>query len=232
MNPFAEAVDLLVAGDVYLWSVVARSLAISGSALVLAVVVGLPVGAAVALSRLRRRPTVVALLHTGLALPPVVVGLGVYLMLSRAGPLGGLDLLYSPAAVVLAQVVIAGPYVAAIAMGAVAGVPGDVRVQARALGASRLQALWLHLRECRASLLAAVAAAFGSIISEVGAVLIVGGNVLGETRVMTSTIVLETRRGNFGVAVGLGGVLLLVAFGVNLALTLLERGTFRRPWLA
>lgn len=232
MNPFAEALDLMLAGDAYLGSVVLRSLSISGSALALAVAVGLPVGVAVALSDLRRRPSVVALVHTGLALPPVVVGLAVYLMLSRSGPLGGLELLYSAPAVVLAQVVIAGPYVAAITLGAVAGVPRDVRLQARALGASRLRALWLHLRECRASLLAAVAAAFGSIISEVGAVLIVGGNVLGETRVMTSAIVLETRRGNFGVAVALGVVLLGVAFGVNLVLTLLERGTFRRPWLA
>jgi len=232
VNPFAEALDLLVSGDTYLWSVVLRSVAISGSALVLAVAVGLPVGTAVALSRFRRRPPVVALLNTGLAFPPVVVGLAVYLLVSRSGPLGGLGLLYSPGAVVLAQFVIAGPYVAAITMGAVAGVPDDVRLQARALGASRPQALWLQLRECRDSLLAAVAAAFGSIISEVGAVLIVGGNVLGETRVMTSAIVLETRRGNFGAAIGLGGVLLALAFGVNLGLTLLNRGSLRRPWLA
>lgn len=232
MNPFGEALDLLISGDAYLWSVVLRSLSISGSALVLAVAVGLPVGVAVALTRLRRRPGVVALVNTGLAFPPVVVGLAVYLLLSRSGPLGGLELLYSPVAVVLAQVVIAGPYVAAISMGAVAGVPADARLQARALGASRLQALWLHLRECRESLLAAVAAAFGSVISEVGAVLIVGGNVLGETRVMTSAIVLETRRGRFDVAVGLGVVLLAVAFAVNLVLTLLNRGTLRRPWLA
>ena len=232
MNPFGRAVDLLVSGDAYLWSVVLRSLGISGSALVLAVAVGLPLGAAVALSPLRKRPTMVALVNTGLALPPVVVGLVVYLLLSRSGPLGGLELLYSPGAVVAAQAVIAGPYVAAITLGAVAGVPPDVRLQARALGASRLRALWLHLRECRASLVAAVAAAFGSIISEVGAVLIVGGNVLGETRVITSAIVLETRRGNFGMAVALGAVLLAVAFGVNLALTLLNRGTLRRPWLA
>lgn len=232
MNPFAEAWRLLVSGDLYLWEVVLRSLRISGSALLLALVVGLPLGTAVALSGLRRRRWVVALVNTGLALPPVVVGLAVYLALSRSGPLGGLELLYSPTAVVLAQFVIAGPYVAAITLGAVAGVPADVRLQARALGASRPQALWLHLRECRGSIMAAVAAGFGAIVSEVGAVLIVGGNVLGETRVMTSAIVLETRRGNFGVAIGLGVVLLLIAFAVNLLLTLLDRGTFRRPWLA
>lgn len=232
MNPFAHAWELLISGDPYVWDVLRRSLAISGSAVVLAVVTGLPVGAAVALSALRRRRSVVALLNTGLAFPPVVVGLFVYLLLSRSGPLGGLELLYSPAAVVVAQTVIAGPYVAAITMGAVASVPRDVRVQARALGASRLQALWLHLRECRASLVAAVAAAFGSVISEVGAVLIVGGNVLGETRVLTSAAVLEVRRGNFGVAVALGLLLLVLAFAVNFLLTYLNRGTVRRPWLS
>lgn len=232
MNPFAEALELLASGEVYLREVILRSLAISGSALVLAVMVGLPVGTAVALSRLGRSRPVLALLNTGLAFPPVVVGLFVYLALSRSGPLAGLELLYSAEAVVLAQAVLAVPYVAAITVGAVSSVPGDVRRQARALGASRLQALWLHLRECRTSLVAAVAAGFGAIISEVGAVLVVGGNVLGETRVMTSTIVLEMRRGNFDVAVALGIVLLAVAFGVNLLLTLLRRGTVRRPWLS
>jgi tungstate transport system permease protein len=150
------------------------------------------------------------------------VGLVVFLLLSRRGPLGALDLLYTPGAVILAQVVLAGPYIIAVTLAALESVPPDVRMQARGLGASRAQALMLHLRESRASLVAAVAAGFGAVISEVGAVMIVGGNLLGETRVMTSAIVLETRRGNFGVAVALGIVLLGIALLVNLLLTLLH----------
>ncbi|MFO7588573.1 MAG: ABC transporter permease [Gemmatimonadota bacterium] len=218
MNPFAEAWRLLTAGDLYVREVVLRSLAISGSALVLATAVAVPIGIAVALGRFRLRLPVILLLNTGLALPPVVVGLAVYLLLSRSGPLGVLELLYSPAAMVLAQVILAGPYIAAVTLAAVDAVPADVRLQARGIGASRLRALALHVREARWSLVAAVAAGFGAIVSEVGAAMIVGGNILGRTRVMTTTIVLETRRGNFGVAIALGAILLLLALAVNAGL--------------
>ena len=222
VNPFVLAWRLLVSGDDYVIDVVLRSLAISGAALILAILVALPIGIALALSRFRVRLPVIAFINTGLALPPVVVGLLVYLLLSRTGPLGPLELLYTPTAVVIAQVVLAGPYIVAVSLAALQSVPPDVRLQARGLGASRWQALLLHLREARASLVAAVAAGFGAVISEVGAVMIVGGNLLGETRVMTSAIVLETRRGNFGTAVALGIVLLSIALVVNLVLTLLH----------
>jgi ABC-type tungstate transport system permease subunit/ABC-type tungstate transport system substrate-binding protein len=229
LNPFERAWRLLSSGDDYLWEIVLRSLAISGSALLLAVLIGLPIGIGLAFSPLRSRMPVVALVNTGLAFPPVVVGLVVYLLLSRQGPLGPLELLYTPGAVILAQVVLAGPYIVAVTLAALESVPPDVRTQARGLGASRTQALMLHLRESRASLVAAVAAGFGAVISEVGAVMIVGGNLLGETRVMTSAIVLETRRGNFGVAVALGIVLLAIALFVNLLLTLLHIRRTRVP---
>lgn len=229
MNPFSEAFELLTSGDLYVWEVILRSLRISGLALFLAVIIGLPIGAAIGLSRFRYRRSVVALMNTGLALPPVVVGLAVFLMLSRSGPLGGLELLYSPTAVILAQAVIAGPYIAAVSLAAADSVPPHLRMEARALGATPLQATLLQLREVRTALVAAVAAGFGAIISEVGAVMIVGGNILGETRVMTSAIVLETRRGNFGIAVALGVVLMLVALYVNVLLLLIGRGSVRRP---
>ena len=229
LNPFQRAWILLLSGDEYLWEVIGRSLAISGAALLLAVIIGLPIGIGLGLSKLRLRLPVVALVNTGLAFPPVVVGLVVYLLLSRRGPLGPLELLYTPAAVILAQVILAGPYIVAVTLAALDGVPADVRTQARGLGASRWQAMMLHLRESRASLVAAVAAGFGAVISEVGAVMIVGGNLLGETRVMTSAIVLETRRGNFGVAVALGIVLLVIALIVNLLLTLLHVRRVRAP---
>jgi len=229
MNPFAEALDLLTSGDLYVWEVILRSLRISGLALLLAVIIGLPIGATIGLSRFRYRRSVVAIMNTGLALPPVVVGLAAFLMLSRTGPLGGLELLYSPTAVILAQAVLAGPYIAAVTLAATDSVPPLLRMEARALGATPLQATLLQLREVRTALVAAVAAGFGAIISEVGAVMIVGGNILGETRVMTSAIVLETRRGNFGVAVALGVVLMLVALYVNVLLLLIGRGSVHRP---
>ncbi|MEJ2481538.1 MAG: ABC transporter permease [Gemmatimonadota bacterium] len=229
LNPFQRAWRLLISGDDYLWDIVVRSLAISGSALLLAILIGLPIGIGLAFSPLRSRLPVVAFVNTGLAFPPVVVGLLVFLLLSRRGPLGPLELLYTPGAVVLAQVVLAGPYIIAVTLAALESVPPDVRMQARGLGASRTQALMLHLRESRASLVAAVAAGFGAVISEVGAVMIVGGNLMGETRVMTSAIVLETRRGNFGVAVALGIVLLGIALLVNLLLTLLHVRRIRAP---
>jgi ABC-type tungstate transport system permease subunit/ABC-type tungstate transport system substrate-binding protein len=228
-NPFAEAIDLLLSGDTYLLDIIRRSLLISGAALLIATLIGIPIGTLVALSNFRLRAPVIALINTGLAFPPVVVGLAIFLLLSRSGPLGVLDLLYSPTAIILAQVVLAGPYIAAITLAAVAELPADVRLQARGLGATRFQALGLQLREVRGSLVAAVAAGFGAVISEVGAVMIVGGNLLGETRVMTTAIVLETRRGNFGVAIALGAVLLLLAFAVNLLLMAVTSNRTRRP---
>jgi tungstate transport system permease protein len=232
VDPLFEAFRLIVSGDLQVWRVILRSAQISGSALVIAVLIGLPIGAAVGLSRFRFRGPVVAVINTGLALPPVVVGLVVFLLLSRSGPLGGLQLLYSPVAMVFAQVIIAGPYIAAVTLAAAESVPADVRLQARALGAGRFRAILLQLREVRTSLVAAVAAGFGAIISEVGAVMIVGGNILGETRVMTTAIVQETQRGNFGSAIAFGIVLLLVALYINALLLLLGWRATRRPLTA
>ena len=232
MDPLLEALRLITSGDLYVWNVIVRSLQISGSALLVAMVIGLPIGIAVGLTRFRLRLPVVAVINAGLAFPPVVVGLVVFMLLSRAGPLGDLELLYTPAAMIAAQAVIAGPYIAAVSLAAVEGIPPDIALQARALGASRRQAILLQLREVRTSLIAAVAAGFGAIISEVGAVMMVGGNILGETRVMTTAIVLETRRGNFDVAIAMGIVLMLIALGVNALLLLLGRRSLRRAPVA
>lgn len=232
MDPLLEALRLITSGDLYVWNVILRSLQISGSALLLAMVIGLPIGIAVGLTRFRLRLPVVAAINAGLAFPPVVVGLGVFLVLSRAGPLGDLQLLYTPAAMIGAQAILAGPYIAAVSLAAVENIPRDISLQARALGASRRQAIILQLREVRTSLVAAVAAGFGAIISEVGAVMMVGGNILGETRVMTTAIVLETRRGNFDVAIAMGAVLMLIALCVNAVLLLLGRRAIRRGQVA
>ncbi|HSJ14603.1 MAG TPA: ABC transporter permease [Longimicrobiales bacterium] len=224
LETLREALRLLVSGNAYLRDVVLMSLRVSGAAVLLGVLLGMPVGAAVALGRFRGRRLAVALIHTGFALPPVVVGLFVYMLLSRSGPAGALELLFTPTAMVLAQAVLAMPYVAGITLAAVQAVPPDVRLQAAALGAGPLRALWMHLREARLGLGAAVVAGFGAVISEVGAVMLVGGNIVGETRVMTTAIVLETRRGNFATAMALGLLLLALAFAVNLALTRAQQG--------
>lgn len=219
VDALRQAFTLLLSGDRYLLDIMQRSLRVSGTALLLGLSIGLPVGVLVGALRFPGRRVVVALIHTGFAFPPVVVGLFIYMMLSRSGPAGGLNWLFTPAAMIVAQAVLAAPYIAGITLAAVQSVPLDVRLQAQALGASRLASLWTMVREARLGLVAAVVAGFGAIISEVGAVMMVGGNIAGETRVMTTAIVLETRRGNFGTALALSFVLLLVAFAVNLLLT-------------
>lgn len=227
-----QAFMLLTSGEGYLVDVLLLSMRVSGLAVLLGVLLGMPVGIATGVFHFPGRRLAIALIHTGFALPPVVVGLFVYMMLSRSGPIGSLDLLFTPAAMILAQSVLAAPYVAGITLAAVQSVPADVRLQARALGASPWYSLWAHVREARLGLLVAIVAGFGAVISEVGAVMMVGGNILGQTRVMTTAIVLETRRGNFGTALAFGIILLGFAFAVNLILThVQQRERIRRlPW--
>jgi tungstate transport system permease protein len=223
LDSAAEAVRLIVTGNSYVWQIVWLSLRVSGIAVLIGTLLGMPVGIALALARFPGRRFAIALVYTGFALPPVFVGLLVYMMLSRAGPLGELGMLFTPPAMILAQSLLAAPYVAGVTLAAVQAVPQDVRYQALALGASRLEALWAHVREARVGLVAAVIAGFGTVVSEVGAVLLVGGNVAGETRVLTTAIVLETRRGNFAFALALGFILLAIAFIVNAALTRVQQ---------
>jgi len=238
LDALGEAARLLLSGDRAVLEVLVRSLQVSGTGALVGIALGLPVGVAVGLARFPGRRLAVALIHTGFALPPVVVGLFVYMLLSRQGLGGGLGLLFTPAAMVIAQAVVAAPYVAGISLAAVQAVPREVRLQARALGAGRLRALWAQVREARLGLGAAMVAGFGAVISEVGAVLMVGGNIEGQTRVLTTAIVLETRQGNFGAALALGLLLLGLAFAVNVLLTRAQQGRAaagawarpERPW--
>jgi len=205
-----------------LFSICLLSLYVSGLALLIATAVGVPIGASLALRPVPGQRLVEGVIYTGMGLPPVVVGLFVYLLLSRSGPLGWLGWLFTPAAMVTAQVVIALPLVTGLTMTAVRHVNPDLRSQLRALGATPLQVTWAMLREARSGVLVAVAAAFGGIISEVGAVMLVGGNIEGSTRVLTTAIVLETRKGNFELSLALGGALLGLAFFSNLLLLCLQ----------
>ena len=209
-------------GDPALLAVVSLTFRVTGSALLIAIALGVPLGALVGLTRFPGRRLVTLVLYTGMGLPPVVVGLVVYILLSRSGPLGSLGWLFTPAAMVAAQTIIAFPLVAALTMSAVDGVDPDLRLQVRALGATRWQTGWTVLREARIGVTAAIVAAFGGIISEVGAVMLVGGNIEGHTRVLTTAIVLSTRQGDFALAMALGLVLLLLALGANAALLQLQ----------
>ncbi len=213
--------------------IVLLSLQVTGIALFFSTLIGIPVGVAMGMARFPGRKLVVALLYTGMGFPPVVVGLFVYLLLSRSGPLGSLGLswmaqLFTPGAMIIAQTVISFPLVAGFTMAAVMGVDPAVRQQVMALGATSRQAALTILSEARIGVIVSIIAGFGGIISEVGAVMLVGGNIEGRTRVLTTAIVLETRKGNFDLALALGGVLLGITFIANLAMLRLQGKSFDR----
>jgi len=218
-----HALALLLGGDGEVWAILLLSLQVSASATLISLLVGIPAGAALALSRFPGRGLVVSAVNTGMGLPPVVVGLFVTLLLWRSGPLGSWEILYTPAAIVSAQAVIAAPIVTGITLAAVGQVPREFRLQLLALGASRPQMVWVVLREARLPMLAAVMAGFGGIISEIGASMMVGGNIKGQTRTLTTAMVLETGKGNFDVAIALSLLLLVLIFLVNWALTAIQQ---------
>jgi tungstate transport system permease protein len=218
---------LLNAAGSELWSIVVLTFEVTGMALVISAILGIPVGALIALARFPGRRWVVALIYTGMGLPPVVVGLAVYLLLSRSGPLGDLGWLFTPAAMVVAQTVIAVPLVVGLTMTSIESLDPQLRLQVRALGADRSQEMRALLAESRQGVVAAMVAGFGSIISEVGAAILVGGNIQEQTRILSTAIVLETRQGEFGLALALGGVLLSLTFLVNALLMRLQN---RTPW--
>lgn len=219
-----EAIRLLLTGDPDVWRITWLSLQISGGATLLSLLVGVPLGTVLALARFPGRGLAISLVNTGMGLPPVVVGLFVTVLLWRNGALGFLELLYTPTAMVLAQFVIAAPVVIGLTLAAVQQIPGQFRLQLLALGASRPQMVWSLLKEARLPMLAAVMAGFGAVISEVGASLMVGGNIKGSTRVLTTATVLETSKGNFDVAIALSLILLALMFLVNWALTWIQQG--------
>jgi tungstate transport system permease protein len=218
-----QAVGLLLGGDREIAAVLWLSLQVSGTATLIALLLGIPAGAVLALTRFPGRTLVVSVVNTGMGLPPVVVGLFVTILLWRSGPFGDWEILYTPAAIVLAQAVIASPIVTGITLAAVQNVPAKFRLQLIALGASRRQMLGVVLREARLPMLAAVMAGFGGVISEIGASMMVGGNIRGQTRTLTTAMVLETGKGNFDVAIALSILLLALVFGINWALTTIQQ---------
>lgn len=218
---------MLASGSISVWDIVWTSLILSGTATLLALLIGLPVGYLVGSKRFIGRRAALVIFNAGMGLPPTVVGLVVAMTLSRRGPLGFMSLLYSRPAVVMAQLIIAVPVVMAITAAAVASVPRELLAQARSLGAGGFRLGALTLSEARMGLLAAVAGGFGSIISEVGAVSMVGGNLEGDTRVMTTAMMLFTRQGQYGPALALAVVLMGIVVFVNVVLTTMQTSADR-----
>jgi tungstate transport system permease protein len=223
LDGIGQAGRLLLRGDPEVFAILWLSLQVSGAATLISLALGIPAGAALALLRFPGRTAAVSLVNAGMGLPPVVVGLFVSLLLWRSGPMGGWELLYTPAAIVLAQAVIATPIVTGITLAAVQNVPDKFRLQLVALGASRAQMVAVVLREARLPMLVAVMAAFGGVISEIGASMMVGGNIKGQTRTLTTAMALETGKGNFEIAIALSVLLLVLVFAVNWALTSIQQ---------
>jgi tungstate transport system permease protein len=224
IDAFIGAFELLRSLDPNLLVIVGLTLRVTGSGLFLAILIGLPIGVGLGLTkRIPAAGCLIPVIYTGMGLPPVVVGLFVFLFLSNSGPLGDLRLLFTPSAMVIAQTIISLPLMIGLSLTAVQAVDPMLRLQVRSLGATKMQLAWTILMEARGGLFAAIVAAFGSIISEVGAVMLVGGNIEHETRVLTTAIVLETRKGNFSLALALGILLLILTFGANYLLFRLQK---------
>jgi len=223
LDGFITALKLIFSLDREVLEVTLLSLKISCSATLASLFLGIPFGVFLALAAFPGRRFVISLVNTGMGLPPVVVGLFVTIFLWRNGPMGFLEILYTPLAMVMAQTVIATPIVTGITIASIQNLPANLKLQVRALGATRLQTVWILVRESRLPLLAAVMAGFGGVISEVGASIMVGGNIKGQTRVLTTATVMETGKGNFDVAIALSLILLSLAFGVNYLLTVIQQ---------
>ncbi len=223
LDGIKKAFWLLVTFDPEVMSITWLSLKVSGIATLVSLLLGISVGSVIALTRFPGRRIAVSLVNTGMGLPPVVVGLFVSIMLWRNGPLGFLEILYTPSAMIVAQTVIATPIVMGITLAAMQQLPKKLRLQILALGATRLQMVWILIKEAKLPLLAAVMAGFGGVISEVGASIMVGGNIKGYSRVLTTATVMETSRGNFDVAIALGIILLLLAYVINALLTHIQQ---------
>jgi len=218
-----KAFELIISFDPEVMGITWLSLKVSGTATLISLFIGVSIGTAVALTNFRGKRLVISLINTGMGLPPVVVGLFVTIMIWRNGPLGFLEILYTPHAMIIAQAIIATPIVMGISLAAIQNLPPNLRLQILSLGASRLQMVWVLVKEARLPLLAAVMAGFGGVISEVGASIMVGGNIKGYSRVLTTATVMETGKGNFDIAIALGIILLLLAFLVNLILTQIQQ---------
>lgn len=222
INGVVEAFRMIFSGDPEIFEIAWLTIKISGTATLISVIIGIPLGVFIAWVKFPGRKIIISIINTAMGLPPVVVGLWVFLLLSRNGPFGFLNLLYTPTAILIAQAIIASPIIIGLTSAAIMQIDEKMRLQIKALGATKVQLLIIVIRETKYSLLAAVIAGFGGVISEVGASMMVGGNIKGHTRVLTTATVMEVSKGNTEVAIGISIILLLLAYFVTLGLTLLQ----------
>jgi len=223
LDGILKAFQLLFSLNPEVLGITLLSLQVSGAATFISVLIGLSCGMVVALNHFPGKRFLVSVVNTGMGLPPVVVGLFVMIFLWRNGPFGFLEILYTPTAMIIAQAVIATPIVMGITIAAIQNLPPKLRLQILSLGATRIQMVWFLIREARLPLLAAIMAGFGGVISEVGASIMVGGNIKGYSRVLTTATVMESGMGNFDMAIALGIILLLLCFLVNYLLTVIQQ---------
>ncbi len=229
-----QAFILLFSGDREVYEILLLTIKVSGIAVIVSMLMGIPAGLAIGLNNFKGKRFIVSIINTGMGLPPVAAGLFVSVLLWRSGPLGSLSIMYTPTAMVIAQVLIASPIIAGVTLAAVQQINPRLKMQALSLGAGRFQVLWLLAKEAKLPTLAAIMAGFGGVISEVGAVMMVGGNIKGQTRVLTTATVQFVRMGELSLAIALVIILLILAFAVNLILTLIQQKEnqtwMRRYW--
>lgn len=228
---FLQAIELIVNLDREVFQIVLLTLKVAFAAVGISLVLGIPFGIWLVISNNRLKSFLLSLVNTGMGAPPVVVGLFVFLLLARKGPFGNLEILFTPTAMIAAEVLLGLPVVAGLTYAAISQVPAEISLQALGLGATRLQAVLILAREARLMTLAAVMAAFGAVISEVGAVMMVGGNIKGHTRTLTTAIVAETRMGKFDMAIALGVILFIITLITNVFLTSMQKKGGEQNWL-
>lgn len=219
LQGLGQAIYLLLSGNAELYEVIFLTLKVSGTATCISIFIGIPLGLWLALQEFRGKKVLLSFVNFGMGLPPVVVGLFVSLLLWRYGPLGILEMMYTSWAMIIAQAVIASPIIAGLSFAAIGGLNPKLRLQFLSLGATQLQLNWLLIKEARLGLLAAIMAGFGGVISEIGASMMVGGNIKGQTRVLTTATVMEVSKGNYDFAIALSFVLLLLSYSVVAFLT-------------
>ncbi|RHW39009.1 ABC transporter permease subunit [Neobacillus notoginsengisoli] len=223
IDGFQKAIEMILSGDREILEITLLTLQVCFLSILISTLIGIPFGMLVGLTRFPGRSLLMVFVNIGMGLPPVVAGLTITIMLWRSGPLGDLSLLYSPTAIVLAQILVSLPIVTGLTASAFQGLDPKLFLQIKALGATKMQSLWLLLKEAKIAILAAVMAGFGRVIAEVGAAMMVGGNIKGDTRILTTTIVMEVSKGNFDVAIALSFILMTLAFMITFFLTTLQQ---------
>ncbi|MEQ6376526.1 ABC transporter permease [Bacillaceae bacterium S4-13-56] len=218
-----EAIRLLITGDPEIYQITWLTLKVSGIATLISLLIGVPSGLVLAWVQFPGRKIIMSIVNMAMGFPPVVVGLWVFILLARNGPLGFMELLFTPTAIIIAQAIIASPVIMGLTAAAMMSIDKEMRYQVKALGASKLQGIWLLLKEARFSILAAIIAGFGAVISEVGASMMVGGNIKGYTRVLTTATVMETSKGNTALAIGISVILLTITYLITSGLTALQQ---------